>query len=309
MKDKTFKSLEEQIAILESKGLIIQDELYAKEVLLRENYFFLTGYRFLFMRSLSDRRFIDGTTFEELYAMFSFDRQIRNILFKNILVVENNLKSILSHVVSKNHGFKEKNYLNPNNFVRDPSRNRQINDLIHKMKRQISINGKQHSATSHFLANYGYIPLWVVVKVLSFGIVGELFTILQPQDQREIASVFGVEVESLEEYLPILANFRNLCAHEDILYDHKTNRTIRSNIYHEKLNIPRMDNEYIYGKNDIFVVVIIMKFLLQDDEFRLMMKEIEYEINSLDARINSIPVEKILDRIGFPQNYMELIDL
>ena len=28
-------------------------------------------------------------------------------LFKNILVVENNLKSILSHVVSKNHGYKE----------------------------------------------------------------------------------------------------------------------------------------------------------------------------------------------------------
>ena len=110
MKDKTFKSLEEQIAILRSKGLIIKDDLYTKEILLRETYFFLTGYRFLFMRSTSDRRFVEGTTFEELYAMFIFDRQLRNILFKNILVVENNLKSVLSHVVSKNHGFKEKNY-------------------------------------------------------------------------------------------------------------------------------------------------------------------------------------------------------
>ena len=207
VKDKTFKSLDEQIAILRTKGLIINNEEKAKDILLRENYFFLTGYRFLFMRSLNDRRFIEGTRFEELYAMFVFDRQLRNILFKNILVVENNLKSILSYVLSKNHGFKEKNYLNPNNFVHDSAKNRQINDLIHKMKRQININGKQHSATSHYLSNYGYIPLWIVVKVLSFGIVGELFTILQKDDQKEIAEVFNVEVESLQEYLPILANF------------------------------------------------------------------------------------------------------
>ena len=107
--------------------------------------------------------------------MFIFDRQLRNILFKNILVFENNLKSIMAYVMSKNHGYKEKNYLNKNNFVHDYTKTRQINDLIHKMKRQISINGKQHSATSHFIDNYGYIPLWVVVKVLSFGIVGELY--------------------------------------------------------------------------------------------------------------------------------------
>ena len=211
MKEKTFKSLDEQINILRAKGLVINDVDFAKDVLLRENYFFLTGYRFLFMRSTSDRRFLPGTTFEELYAMFLFDRQIRNILFKNILVVENNLKSILSYVVSKNHGFKEKNYLNPNNFVHDSNRNRQINDLIHKMKRQISINGKQHSATSHYLSNYGFIPLWIVVKVLSFGIVGELFTILQFDDKKEIAEKFNIDIDSFEEYLPILANYRNLC--------------------------------------------------------------------------------------------------
>ena len=112
MKNKTFKTLDEQIAILRSKGLKISNEDYAKNILLRENYFFLTGYRFLFMRSTEDRRFIEGATFEELYAMFNFDRQIRNILFKNILIFENNMKSITSYVVSKNHGFKEKHYLN-----------------------------------------------------------------------------------------------------------------------------------------------------------------------------------------------------
>ena len=306
MRDKSFKSLDEQIAILRAKGLIINDEDYTKDVLLRENYFFLTGYRFLFMRSLEDRRFISGTTFEELYAMFSFDRQLRNILFKNILVVENNLKSIMSYVVSKNHGFKEKNYLNPNNFVHDSSKNRQINDLIHKMKRQISINSKQHSATSHYMSNYGYIPLWVVVKVLSFGIVGELFTILQKDDQKEIASIFKVEVDSLEEYLPILANYRNLCAHEDICYLNKSQATISNTHYHSVLNIPKMDGEYIYGRNDLFALIIILKRILKTHDFNMMLNELSYELDILEGKLESISIDKILDQMGFPTNYKEL---
>ena len=306
MKEKSFKSLDEQINILRSKGLIINDENFAREILLRENYFFLTGYRFLFMRSIEDRRFVEGSTFEELYAMFLFDRQLRNILFKNILVVENNLKSILSYVVSKNHGYKEKNYLNANIFVKDASKNRQINDLIHKMKRQININGKQHSATSHYLSNYGYIPLWVVVKVLSFGIVGEVFTILQKEDQKEIAKLFGTEVYSLEEYLPILANYRNLCAHEDICYLNRTQAIITDTIYHSHLNIPKMDGEYIYGKNDLFALIIILKKVLKHDDFTLMLNEITYELDILNGKLDSIEIEKILDKMGFPENYKEI---
>ena len=52
-----------------------------------------------------------------------------------------------------------------------------------------------------------------------------------------------------------------------------------------------------------------MKTLLTPDAFRLMLKEIEYEIEKLDGRIDSIPIEKILDRMGFPTNYIEIIDL
>ena len=118
VKSKTFKTLDEQIDILKNKGLVIDDIDSAKSILLRENYFFLSGYRHLFLDS-DNRTYLEGTNFRELYAMFTFDRQIRNIIFKNILIVENNLKSILAYIMSKNHGFKENNYLNPHNYVRD----------------------------------------------------------------------------------------------------------------------------------------------------------------------------------------------
>ena len=49
--EKTFKTLDEQINILQQKGLIINDIDFAKNILLRENYFFLMGYRHLFFKS------------------------------------------------------------------------------------------------------------------------------------------------------------------------------------------------------------------------------------------------------------------
>ncbi len=307
--EKMFKSLDEQLEILKSKGLIIEDETHAKEILLRENYFFINGYRVLLMNSYSDRSFIIGATFRELYGIFLFDRQIRNILFKNLMIIENNLKSVISYQLSKKYGYRDKDYLNHKNFTSDKSKSRRVKDVIEKMKRQIRINGTHHMATMHYINNYGYIPLWVLVKVLSFGIVCELYSILKPEDQVSIADIFNVNTNYLENFLPILSNYRNLCAHEDIVYEHRTEKGILNTPYHQKLNIPIMDNEYIYGKNDIFSVLIILKYLLREDDFRMMMKELEYEIEKLDGIVNSIPIEKILDRMGISTNYMELVDL
>ncbi len=307
--EKQFKTIEEQLDILSSKGLIIEDVDTAKEILLRENYYFINGYRILLMNSYTDRTFVVGSTFRELYSIFLFDRSFRNILFKNLLVVENQLKSVISYQLSKKYGYRDKDYLNPKNFTNDRSKSRRVKDVIDKMKRQIRVNGAHHMATMHYINNYGYIPLWVLVKVLSFGIVCELYFILKPEDQVSIADTFGVTTNYLENFLPILSNYRNLCAHEDIVYEHRTEKGIINTKYHELLHIPKTDDEYIYGKYDIFAVLIIMKFLLRSDDFRLMMKEIEYEIEALDGAVNSIPIEKILDRMGIPSNYMELVDL
>ena len=306
---KEFKTIDQQIDILKKKGLIIGDIEKAKNLLLKENYFFLNGYRHMLMNSFSDRTFIPGATFDELYSLFLFDRYSRNILFKNLLIIENRLKSTISYQMSKKYGYKEKDYLNFKNFDPNPERKRKVKDVIEKMKRQIRINTSRHNATMHYLKNYGYIPLWILVKVLSFGMVCELFTILKKEDKLEVASMFGLTVEYLESFLPILSNYRNLCAHEDIVYNHKTDRVIPDTEYHKKLDIFKMDDEYIYGKDDIFSVIIIFKYMLEDDEFRLMLKEFEYELEKLDGRVDSIPVEKMLDTMGIPSNYMDIMNM
>ena len=294
---KVFRTIDEQINILKSKGLIITDYDKTSEILLRENYFFLNGYRSPFLMSGS-KRFVNGCTFEELYSLFKFDRFFRNIIFKNLLIVENNYKSIFSYVLSKKYGYKEKDYLNINNFDRNKDKIRQINDLIRKLKRQIRINGYQHQATSHYINNYGYIPMWVGVKVLSFGLMSELFSILKKEDKDEIASYYkNVNADDLESNLSILSNYRNLCAHEDILYNHETQKSILDNKYHEMLQIPKIDGEYIYGKNDLFALIIILKDLLTEKDFKMMMNEINYEIDWLASKLKCINVRKVLNRM------------
>ena len=306
MKSKIFKTINEQIDILESRGLIVEDYDRAKEILLRENYFFLNGYRHLFMKSKDDRTYKEGTTFEELYSLFLFDRSFRNVLFKYLLVIENNLKSITSYQLSKKYGYRERDYLKEKNFTSAPEKQAQLNDLIRKMKRQIRVNGSQHSATLHYVSNYGYIPLWILVKVLSFGIVSEMFSILKEEDQKDIARIYEIDPEEFMVYLPILANYRNLCAHEDILYENKTQKAINDTVYHQLLKIRKEDDEYVYGKNDVFALIIIMRQMLQNEDFKNMTIELENVIQTLNYNLHTISINSVLNRMGFPLNWMDI---
>ena len=309
MKDKQFKNLDEQIEIFKYKGMIINDEKYAKNVLLRENYFFLSGYRHLFLQDETKKHYIKGTTFEELYSLFLFDRQFRNLIFKNLLIVENNAKSIFSYQLSKKYGYKENDYLKPANFDMSPEKSRQVNDLIKKMKRQVRVNGYQHSATMHYLNNYGYIPLWVLVKVLSFGIISEFYSILKHDDKVAISKIYNIDVESLTNYLSILANYRNVCAHEDILFENKTQRTINNTVYHILLNIEKENGEYKKGKNDLFALIIILRQILSDEDVKNLILELDRLIENLSYNLHTITIDKVLDRMGFPSNWKEIANI
>lgn len=310
MNKKEFKTLDEQLGIFKSKGLTINDEEEARNILLKENYFFINGYRRVLMVSSKEKKFVKGATFDELYAIFMFDRELRNILFKNLLIVENNIKSIISYKLSVKYGYKEKNYLKESNFTTDNKDKRRVSDVINKMKRQIRVNSQNHSATLHYVTNYGYIPLWVLVKVLSFGLINELYGILKPEDQKEIADLYNVEMEDMEIYLSLLANYRNLCAHEDIVFDHRTQKYISNTKYHNELKIKQDEfGEYIKGKNDIFALIIILKQMLTKDEFMHMMDEINLKLQDLTWQIKSVKINKIYDTLGFPENYMDLINI
>ena len=79
--------------------------------------------------------------------------------------------------------------------------------------------------------------------------------------------------------------------------------------FHKLLKIPQVNGEYIYGKDDLFALIIILKRMLRADDFYLMMENLDYEINLLGGKLKTISIENVLDRMGFPINYKEIVRL
>ena len=106
--DKKFTTTNAQLRKLRSRGLVIANGSRAKGIIEKENYYnLINGYKELFLDPTyagSDEQYRAGTNFNELYALYLFDRELRNIYIKYILEIENNVKSILSHDFSKKYG-------------------------------------------------------------------------------------------------------------------------------------------------------------------------------------------------------------
>ena len=51
----------------------------------------------------------------------------------------------------------------------------------------------------------------------------------------------------------------------------------------------------------------LLKRLLRSDDFHMMLNEISYEIDYLSGRLHSISIDKVLDKMGFPKNYKEIV--
>ena len=318
---KKFRTYEEQLKILKNRGLIIEDENFAKKVLKEENYYnVINGYKDLFVNYDSEEEtYNNGSTFEEIHCLYEFDRSLRDIFMSNILKVENTLRSLIAYNFSKSYG--EDNYLKFENFEtlrgvtnqRDALENRakRIQTLISRMQREIgdSINKKEY--IKHYVIDHGYVPLWVLVNTISLGTLSDFYSLMKQNDKRDIAIHYNLKDSDLLEYIRLLAFYRNLCAHDERFYNAKTYRkcTIPNNIYHEMLSIPLLNNQYVYGKEDVFALVITLKILLPAKDFINMFNKLNGRIESLQTKINYLNINDILEKMGFPVNWKEIKNL
>ena len=108
MADKSYKSYRQQLNILRSRGMVIGKSSQGSRVmriLERENYYnVVNGYKELFLASkasaTADEVYKTGTTFDEVYALYNFDRELRNIYLKYLLKLENTFKTVIAHEFS-----------------------------------------------------------------------------------------------------------------------------------------------------------------------------------------------------------------
>lgn len=102
---KIFSTFFEQVEWLqEEKHLIISDKKYAEDILRRIGYFpLMGGYKHLFRIPLT-KKYKDGTTFEELVALFEFDSDLRELFFRYLLQIERHLRSLMSYYFCEKYG-------------------------------------------------------------------------------------------------------------------------------------------------------------------------------------------------------------
>ena len=80
-----------QMVILRSRGCAIEDEVFAESALSRINYYRLSAYFLPF--KAGDDSYLPGTSFNNIYRLYEFDRKMRNTLARAIEAAEVNLRA------------------------------------------------------------------------------------------------------------------------------------------------------------------------------------------------------------------------
>lgn len=306
--EKEFKTIEEQIEILKNRNLIV-DENQAKKIFKENNYYYvINGYKDLFIdKSKSEETYKQNAELKEIYSLYKFDIDLRMIFLKYTLLLERKFDTYIAYEFSKKYGHKD--YLKENNFENTQKNNIRIVKLIHdintNMMEQLNNGNKM---LNHYINQYGYVPLWVLIRIVTFGQVSKLYSLMKQTDQNNIARNFSVREKNLKIYINNLAIIRNICAHDEKLFDIRLKKSISITNIHTKYNLSLKNVSYCNGFKDLFSIVIIFKELLDYDEFEEFYNEIIKLIEKLEKNIHSIKFENILNKMGFPINYKELLD-
>lgn len=280
---QTFMTYEQQLYKLQNdKALTIPNPKTAKKILEEISYYSLiTGYKNLFLHPAS-KKYKYGVTFDEIVAFYHFDEQLRNLFFKYILQVERHLKSLISYYFCDRYGESQSEYLNPDHFdyARHP---KQVTRLINSLHKTISLPSS-YRYISHHAKKYHNVPLWVVTNAMTMGQISAFYQYMTNDLQVKVSKAYpNCTEKQLHQFITVIAKYRNVCAHNERLYNFKTTDMIPDTRLHAKLSIPQKKNLYLYGKNDLFAVVISLRYLIRADEFNTFKKSLSQLIKQVLA--------------------------
>lgn len=266
---KPFLSFDDQITHLETnKNLTITDRDYAKAMLRQIGYFSLIGGYKTPFKNPTTKKYIDGTTFENIVALYKFDENLRELFLKYILQIERHLRSLISYYFTDKHGEDQAHYINPANYTSDPRLANDVARLISTLDNLANRNS-DYPYINHQRNTYHNVPLWVLINGVTFGTLSKLYSLTTQDLKVKVSKNFDkVNEKQLEQYLSVITKFRNVCAHNERLYSYQTRNDIPNTAIHAKLGIPKVGTQYTCGKRDLFAVVIAFRYLLPDCDFK-----------------------------------------
>jgi abortive infection bacteriophage resistance protein len=276
------KTFSQQVALLEARGLTIEDRALAEETLARINYYRLSAYWHPFKRA--DDTFESGASFSQAVDYYEFDRALRSAVMRMLEQVEIHLRCAISYQIAHTHGPMA--HEDPNLFERSFEHESWLRDLHEETRRSREV------FVRHFQGKYeGFpaLPVWMASELMSFGTLSRLFKGLLRQDQRAIAGVMGIHPTVLASWMHTLVYVRNLCAHHSRLW----NRHLAIAPFIPKHD-PRWIGPLVPDANSVFCVLCMLRQLSldypQSDGWGLQLFRLLESIDSEPGRLTAMGV-------------------
>lgn len=210
--NKSFKTIDEQIELLKSRGMLFGDENQAKHHLLNLNYYRLSGYWLPFKQA--DDRFVPNLYFEDIINIYFFDSGLKALLYQALETIEISAKTKFAYYLSQEHGTHP---LIAENFTNRHYFDQSYVKLQSEIERQ-----KDRTFIKHYREKYTeeLPPLWVCVEVMTFGLLSQLTkNIKNTKVKRSIARCYDLDMRIFESVLYHLSTIRNHIAHHSRLYN------------------------------------------------------------------------------------------
>lgn len=285
---KEYKTNEQLIEYLISKNLIIEDKEKALRNIERYSYYsIVNGYKSVFKNE--DNNYKPNVTFEEIFALYEFDKNIKAIFLKFTLEIEVIIKSLMANTLAEKYGVQD--YLKIENFDKNANEDFK-NNLIENINKEIDDNYNKHTAIKHYKDTYNFIPPFVLTKILTFGAISRYYGLLKQNDRQEISKYFKISDKLLKQILVNLTIIRNISAHSDRLFCYR-------NKYY--ISFKNIDKNYKKNGNytNIYMMIECMKVLLDEDKFQEFQHSFDTEVDKLKGKLNSININDILRIMGF----------
>lgn len=301
-----FRTYDQQLQILsDKKKLIISDNAIAKEALVNIGYFSLIGgYKEPFKNPMT-RQYIN-TTFGDIYALYQFDKDLRELSFRYLCEVERKIRQVISYCFCDTHGDGQNEYLNPANYR---SGNKFAHDVV-KLIRILDFIANQsteHSYLVHQRQKHNNVPLWVSVNALTFGQISKMYSLLPFAIQSAVAQTYPfVNEKELEQYLRCLTLYRNVCAHNERLYCFRSRLDIPDTTLHKKMHIQLNGSQYTQGKRDYFGLIVAFRYLLSDDSFISFKRDLIKLIRCYQKQSTRLSKQELYSALGLPNNWTSI---
>ena len=230
---KPHLNYEQQLKLLQSRGLIVTDRNQAINALRTIGYYRLSAYTYPFREMAQpgeeNRRkdhFLPGSQMIWAIELCEFDNRLRTLFLAGLQELEINIRTRVAYRLGKRGPFVHLDTKGLNQS-RCSAPNRKGGGSRYHVWRtrydELQADASREDYVAHFNTKYnGQVPIWAATEFMDFGCLTILLTLADDADRRVLAQEFGViSGIILDKWLRLLNIARNTCAHNGRIWNRR----------------------------------------------------------------------------------------